>query len=226
MGLEANLAGTSFLTPDKLGHYRVGSDIVSFVAEKTAPGSLATAGYDDDGVATRQWPLVTNGVFVDYQLTRDQAPRLGRSRSHGCSQAQSWRDFPFQRMPNVNLVPGPAELSLEDLIADTDDAILIRGRGSYSIDHQRYNFQFGGQTFHHVKKGRVVGMLRDVAYQSRTSDFWRSCDAICGPGDYWVGGSFNDGKGEPGQSNAVSHGCSPARFRGIDVLNTAREKRT
>ncbi len=224
IGLEANYAGTSFLTPDKLGDYRVGSERVDFVAEKTAPGSLATCGYDDDGVRTRQWHLVRGGIFVDYQITREQAPLLGRSRSHGCAHAQSWSDVPFQRMPNVNLVPARERLTLEELIADTDDAILVRGRGSYSIDHQRYNFQFGGQTFHEVKRGRITGMLRDVAYQARTSDFWRSCDALCSREEYGVGGSFYDGKGEPGQSNAVSHGCPPARFRGIDVLNTARER--
>jgi len=220
IGLEANYAGTSFLTPDKLGSYRVASERVTFEAEKTAPGALATAGYDDDGVATRRWELVRAGVFVDYQVTREQAPQLGRARSHGCCQAQSWRHVPFQRMPNVNLMPGAERLSLDELVADTDDGILVRGRGSYSIDHQRYNFQFGGQTFHQIKKGRVTGMLRDVVYQARTPDFWRSCDAICDASEYWVGGSFNDGKGEPGQSNAVSHGCAPARFRGIDVLAT------
>jgi TldD protein len=223
IGMEANYAGTSFLTPDKLGHFRLGSEIVNFQAEKTAPGSLATCGYDDDGVATMEWKLVEDGVFVDYQITRDQAPLLGRPRSYGCSYAQSWADVPFQRMPNINLQPGPEPLTLDELIADTEDAILIHGRGSYSIDHQRYNFQFGGQTYYHVKNGAVVGMLRDVAYQARTPDFWRACDAICSADEYRVGGSFYDGKGEPGQVNAVSHGCPPARFRDINVLNTGRE---
>jgi TldD protein len=222
IGLEANYAGTSFLTPDKLGNYRVASERCTFVAEKTAPGSLATAGYDDDGMQTRSWPLIRAGLFVDYQLTREQAPLLGRAAGHACSQAQSWKDVPFQRMPNINLLPDESQRSLADLIADCDDAILVQGRGSYSIDHQRYNFQFGGQTFHQIKGGRVRGMLRDVAYQARTPDFWRSCDALTGAGDYHVGGSFYDGKGEPGQVNAVSHGCPAARFRGIDVLNTAR----
>ena len=221
--MEANYAGTSFLTPDKLGHFRIGSDLVTFTAEKTSPGGLATCGYDDDGVPTTEWKLIENGLFVDYQLTRDQAPLLDRPRSYGCSYAQSWKDVPFQRMPNINLEPGDEDRSLSDLIADTEDAILIQGRGSYSIDHQRYNFQFGGQTYHHVKGGRIVGMLRDVAYQARTPDFWNACDALGGPASYEVGGSFYDGKGEPGQVNAVSHGCPPARFRGIHVLNTARE---
>ena len=223
LGMEANYAGTSFLTPDKRGSFRIGSEIVNFMAEKTHPGSLATCGYDDDGVKTTEWPLVSKGVFVDYQTTRDQAHLLDQKASHGTCYSQSWRDVPFQRMPNINLLAGEQPLSLDELIADTDDAILIKGRGSYSIDQQRYNFQFGGQTFWHVKNGKIVGMLRDVAYQSRTPDFWQSCDAICSAEEYYVGGSFNDGKGEPGQSNGVSHGCTPARFRRVNVLNTARE---
>jgi TldD protein len=223
LGMEANFAGTSFLTPDKLGRFRVGSDIVNFVGEKTAPGSLATCGYDDDGVKTTSWHLVKRGIFVDYQTTRDQAHLIGQKASHGSSYSQSWKDVPFQRMPNVNLLPGDRPLSEAQLIADTEDAIFIKGRGSYSIDHQRYNFQFGGQTFYEIKKGKLTGMLRDVAYQARTPDFWSSCDAICDRSAYYVGGSMYDGKGEPGQSNAVSHGCSTARFRRINVINTARQ---
>jgi TldD protein len=222
LGMEANFAGTSFLTPDLLGNYRLGSEIVTFHAEKTHPGSLATCGYDDDGVPTMEWPLVERGVFVDYQTTRDQAHLIGRPRSYGTSYAQSWADVAFQRMPNVNLLPGDAALTLDDLIAGTDDGILIAGRSSYSIDHQRYNFQFSGQTCHEIKGGKVGDMLVDVAYQARTPDFWSACDAICGESEYAVGGSFHDGKGEPGQSNAVSHGCAPARFRRIDVINTRR----
>ena len=223
LGMEANFAGTSFLTPDKLGTFRVGSDIVNIVGEKTAPGSLATCGYDDDGVKTTAWHLIERGIFVDYQTTRDQAHLIGQKASHGSSYSQSWKDVPFQRMPNVNLEPGVKPLSEAQLIADTEDAILIKGNGSYSIDHQRFNFQFGGQTFYEVKKGKVTGMLRDVAYQARTPDFWSSCDAICDKSAYYVGGSMYDGKGEPSQSNAVSHGCSTARFRRVNVINTARQ---
>lgn len=222
MGMEANYAGTSFLTLDKLGNFRFGSDPVNFVADKTQPNGLATCGYDDDGVVTKEWHLVRNGVFVDYQTTREQAHILGHKESHGCSYAQSWADVPFQRMPNVSLSPGEKPLTLAQLIADTEDAILVKGRGSYSIDHQRYNFQFGGQTYYEIKNGRITGMLKDVAYQARTPDFWNSCDAICSKEEYSLGGSFNDGKGEPGQSNAVSHGCCPARFRKINILNTGR----
>ncbi len=222
LGMEANYAGTSFLTPAERGRFRIASDLVTFHGEKTHPGSLATCGYDDDGVKTMEWPLVKDGLFVDYQTTRDQAHLIGHAKSYGTSYAQSWRDVAFQRMPNVNLLPGKAPLTLEQLIADTDDAILVKGRASYSIDHQRYNFQFSGQTFHQIKNGKIIGMLKDGAYQSRTPDFWRSCDAICSEDDYYVGGSFYDGKGEPGQVQAVSHGCAPARFRKINVINTAR----
>jgi TldD protein len=223
LGLEANFAGTSFLTPDKLRHFQLGSPLVNVVAEKTAPGSLATSGYDDDGDKTEAWPLIENGKFVSYQTTRDQAHWVGEPKGHACSYAQSWKDVPFQRMPNVNLLPGKAPLSLDQLVASTDDAILIKGRSSYSIDHQRYNFQFSGQTAWEVKSGRITRMLKDVAYQASTPAFWAACDALCSEEEYYVGGSFFDGKGQPTQSNAVSHGCVPARFRQIDVINTARK---
>jgi TldD protein len=223
LGFEANYAGTSFLTPDKLGAFQVGSTLINVVAEKTAPGSLATVAFDDDGEQTHEWPLIENGKLVDFQLTRDQAHWVGAPRGHACSYAQSWKDVPFQRMPNVNLLPGKAPLSLDQLIASSDDAILIKGRSSYSIDHQRYNFQFSGQTAWQIKGGRIVGMLKDVAYQAKTPAFWSACDALCSQEEYYVGGSFFDGKGQPSQSNAVSHGCVPARFRQIDVLNTARK---
>lgn len=223
MGLEANYAGTSFLTLDKLGAFQIGSDLINVVAEKTAPGSLATSGYDDDGEQTHAWPLIEGGKFVGYQLTRDQAHWVGEKRGHACAYAQSWKDVPFQRMPNVNLLPGKAKLALAQLIASTDDAILIQGRSSFSIDHQRYNFQFSGQTAYQIKGGRVSHLLKDVAYQASTPAFWAACDALCSEEEYYVGGSFFDGKGQPPQANAVSHGCVPARFRQIDVLNTARK---
>lgn len=222
LGFEANYAGTSFITPDDMGRLKIGSDIVSFTAERTAPGALATAAWDDDGVPTTRWPIVKDGVFVDFQTTRDQAHFIGRDRSYACSYAQSWQDVAFQRMPNINLESPDGGPSLGSLIGGTDRGILIAGRGSYSIDHQRYNFQFGGQTFHEIRDGKVVGPLVDVAYVANTVDFWNSCDAICNPGEYEINGSFYDGKGEPGQVNAVSHGCATARFRDITVLNTGR----
>jgi len=223
MGMEANYAGTSFLTLDKWKKLQLASKIVNFNGEKTHPGSLATVGYDDDGVKTTEWPMVKDGVFVDYQTTRDQAHLLGRKHSHGTSYAQSWKDVPFQRMPNINLLPGKKPLSLADLISSTDDGLLAKGRASYSIDHQRYNFQFSAQTFQRIRKGKIVGLVKDAAYQARTPDFWNACDAVCSKDEYYVGGSFYDGKGEPGQSNGVSHGCPPARFRQINVINTKRK---
>jgi TldD protein len=218
---EANYAGTSFLTPDKTGKLQFGSKIVNFVADRKQPLGLATVGYDDEGVAGQRWHLVKDGVFVDWQTTRDLAPLIGKKSSYGCLHADSWGSVPFPRMPNVSLEPAAENVSQDDLIGGVDNGILIKGRGSYSIDQQRYNFQFGGQTFWEIKGGKVVGMLRDVAYQSRTTDFWGACDALGGPATYEIPGSFNDGKGEPGQSNAVSHGCPVARFRQINVLNTA-----
>lgn len=218
---EANYAGTSFLTPEKTGKLKFGSDIVNFVADRTQSHGLATIGYDDESVPGQEWHLVKDGVFVDWQTTRDLAPLIGKTKSYGCLHADSWSSVPFPRMPNVSLQPAKTEVSQNELISGVDKGILIYGRGSYSIDQQRYNFQFGGQTFWEIKGGKVVGMLRDVAYQSRTTDFWGSCDGLGGRSTYLMPGSFNDGKGEPGQSNAVSHGCPSARFRRINVLNTA-----
>lgn len=220
---EANYAGTSFLTPDKRGKLQFGSKIVNFVADRTQSAGLATVGYDDEGVKGQEWHLVKDGVFVDWQTTRDLAPRIGQNKSYGCLHADSWGSVPFPRMPNVSLSPSKDNTSVEDLIGGVDKGIMIYGRGSYSIDQQRYNFQFGGQTFWEIKNGKIAGMLRDVAYQSRTTDFWGACDGLGGKSTYSLPGTFNDGKGEPGQSNAVSHGCPTARFRNINVLNTAEQ---
>lgn len=218
---EANYAGTSFLTPDKTGKLKFGSQMVNFVADRTQKYGLATVGWDDEGVPGQQWHIVKEGTFVDWQTTRDTAKLVGRNKSYGCLHADSWGSVPFPRMPNLSLEPAKENVSQADLIGGVENGILIYGRGSYSIDQQRYNFQFGGQTFWEIKNGKVAGMLRDVAYQSRTTDFWGSCDGLGGQATYEIPGSFNDGKGEPGQSNAVSHGCPVARFRNINVLNTA-----
>lgn len=220
LGFEANYAGTSFLTPDKAGKLQFGARHVNFFADRTQPAGLATVAYDDEGVPGQKWYLVRDGVFVDWQTTRDLAPLIGRKNSYGCLHSQSWRDVPFPRMPNVSLEPGKEDVSLDQLVADVENGILIYGNGSFSIDQQRYNFQFGGQTFWEIKQGKITGMLRDVAYQSRTTDFWNSCDGLGGQSTYALGGSFTDGKGEPPQSNAVSHGCPVARFRNVNVLNT------
>jgi TldD protein len=222
LGYEANYAGTSFATPDKRGKLKIGSPILTFFADKTTPGGLATCGYDDDGVATQKWNLIENGVLVNFQTTREQAGWIGEQASRGTCYADSYGSFPFQRMPNVSLAPGQHERSIDDLIAMTDDGVVIIGNGSWSIDHQRFNFQFGGQVFWEVKKGKRTRMLRDVAYQANTIEFWSSCDAIGGPRSWWLGGSLSDGKGEPGQTNSVSHGCPPARFKQVNIINTNR----
>jgi len=224
LGWEANFAGTSFLTPDKTRKLQFGSKIVNFVADRTQSAGLATVGYDDEGVPAQRWHLVKDGVFVDWQTTRDLAPLAGHKASYGCLHAQSWGDVPFPRMPNVSLEPSGDEVSLDGLVAGIEKGVLIYGNGSFSIDQQRYNFQFGGQTFWEIKKGKVIGMLRDVAYQSRTTDFWGACDGLGGAATYELGGAFNDAKGQPVQANAVSHGCPVARFRQINVLNTAAER--
>jgi TldD protein len=219
LGLEANFAGTSFMRPDATGKLVVGAERVRLVADRTQPGGLATTAWDDDGVASQRWPLIEKGKLVGWQTTRDQAGWIGEPASRGCSYAEGYGGVAFQRMPNVSLQPGPEGYTTEDLINATDDGILISGRGSWSIDHQRYNFQFSGQFFWEIKRGRLRRPLRDVAYQANTVDFWSSCDMLGGDGSYRLGGSFGDGKGEPGQSNAVSHGCPPARFD-VQIVNT------
>jgi TldD protein len=221
LGWEANYAGTSFLTPDQTGKLQFGSKLCNFFADRTQTEGLATVGYDDEGVPAQRWDLVKDGVFVDWQTTRDLAPLIGHKESYGCLHADSWGSVAFPRMPNVSLEPAKEATSLDDLVAGVDNGILIYGNGSWSIDQQRYNFQFGGQTFWEIKQGKVGAMLRDVAYQSRTTDFWNSCDGLGGKATYEVNGAANDGKGEPTQANAVSHGCPIARFRQVNVLNTA-----
>lgn len=225
LGLEANFAGTSFATPDKRGKLQYGSEHVTIYADKTTPGGLATCAWDDEGVATQKWNLVEKGIFVGYQTTRDQAAFIGETASRGTSYAQDYKTVAFQRMPNVSLAPSSEARSLADIVAATDDGVLISGNGSYSIDHQRYNFQFSGQTFHEIKGGKVTRALRDVAYQSNTLEFWRSLDLLGGRESWQMHGTLWDGKGEPTQANAVSHGCPPARFRNVDILNiNARDK--
>jgi len=224
LGYEANYAGTSFATLDKWksGDFKYGSDLVNLVADKTQVGSLGAVGYDDEGVKTKKWDLVRNGVLKNYQAIRDQVHMIGQNESHGCCYSQSWNDVQFQRMPNVSLEPGKETFSISDMIKDVEKGIYIAGRGSYSIDQQRYNFQFGGTLFYEIKNGEIVGMLDDVAYQSNTQEFWNSCSKICDKNDYRMFGSFFDGKGQPSQVSAVSHGSSTSRFDGVNVINTGR----
>jgi TldD protein len=234
MGYEANFAGTSFIHPidDYLGTFRYGRHFMNVQGERSVPGALSTVGFDDEGVRPRDYLIVRDGLLWDLQTTREQAPwladwyqRIGEPvRSHGNSYAQSWADIQFQRMPNINLLPNAErDVSVDELVSGIRRGILIDGEGSFSIDQQRYNAQFGGQVFHEIRDGRVVGMLKDVAYQLRTPEFWNSMDLIGGASTYFIGGAFNDGKGQPAQSNAVSHGCPASRFRDVTVINTGRQ---
>ena len=228
IGEEANYAGTSFVAPPEkvIGRLKYGPEFMNIQADRTQDGSLARVAWDDEGVPAESWLVVDKGLFKDYQTTREQASRIaaltGVKRSHGCSFAESWDTVQFQRMPNISLMPGERDLSLDDLVAATDRGIVVKNRGSWSIDHQRYNFQFSGQAYYEVRGGKIVGMLKDVAYQADSPTFWNSMDMIGGRSSYWMGGTFTDGKGEPSQVSSVSHGCVPARFRNVTILNTAR----
>lgn len=223
LGYEANYAGTSFATLDKWKEkFQYGSDKVTLFADRTQPGSLGAVGYDDEGVAAQRWDLIKDGKLVNYQVIRDQAHILGLKESQGCCYADSWSSVQFQRMPNVSLAAGKDKLSPADMIKDVEDGIYIIGDGSFSIDQQRYNAQFGGQLFYEIKDGEITRPIEDVAYQIRTPEFWNSCVALCDESDYRLGGSFFDGKGQPSQVSAVSHGSPTARFNGVNVINTAR----
>jgi len=225
LGYEANYAGTSFATLDKwkTKNFKYGSDIVNLVADKTELNTLGAVGYDDEGVKCKEWDLVRDGVLVNYQAIRDQVKIIDQNESHGCCYGDSWSSVQFQRMPNVSLEPNKEKYSVNDMIGDVEDGVYIVGRGSYSIDQQRYNFQFGGVLYYEIKQGKITKMIKDVAYQSNTQEFWNSCSKICDKDDYRYFGSFFDGKGQPGQVSAVSHGSSTTRFDNINVINTGRK---
>ncbi|MBN9098917.1 MAG: TldD/PmbA family protein [Pseudonocardia sp.] len=226
IGYEAAYAGTSFATPDQLGTLRYGSDLMHVTGDRTVEHGLATVGFDDDGVATGEWDLVRDGVLVGYQLDRTFAPRLGLERSNGCAFADSPHHVPIQRMANVSLQPDPVrDTTTDELIAGVERGIYVVGDKSWSIDMQRYNFQFTGQRFFSIVGGKLAGQLRDVAYQATTTDFWGSMDAVGGPSTWVLDGAMNCGKAQPGQVAAVSHGAPSARFRGVNVLNTQEEGR-
>jgi TldD protein len=223
LGYEAAYAGTSFATLDKLNTLQYGSNVMNVIGDRTAPGGLATIGYDDEGVAGQSWDLIKDGVLVGYQLDRRMAQLRGFGRSNGCAFADSPGHMPLQRMANVSLQPAPGGPSTQDLIAGVENGVYIVGDKSWSIDMQRYNFQFTGQRFFRLRNGRLDGQLKDIAYQATTTDFWNSMEAVGGPQSYVLGGAFNCGKGQPGQVAPVSHGAPAALFRGIRVLNTAEE---
>jgi TldD protein len=223
LGYEAAYAGTSFATFDKLGELVYGSQIMNVTGDRTAEHGLATIGYDDEGVATREFDIVKDGVLVGFQLDRRMARLNGLGASNGCAFADSPGHMPIQRMANVSLRPAPGGPTTEELISRVDRGIYVVGDKSWSIDMQRYNFQFTGQRFYRIRNGRLDGQLRDVAYQATTTEFWRSMEAVGGPSTYVLGGAFNCGKGQPGQVAPVSHGCPAALFRGVRILNTVQE---
>jgi TldD protein len=223
LGYEANYAGTSFATPDLLNTLQYGSGLMHVTGDRTAAHGLATVGFDDEGVEAQQWDIVRDGVLVGYQLDRRTAALSGIARSNGCAYADSPGHVPIQRMANVSLQPAVDGPSTEELISGVENGIYVVGDKSWSIDMQRYNFQFTGQRFYRIRGGRLDGQLRDVAYQATTTDFWRSMDAVGGPQTYLLAGAFNCGKGQPGQVAAVSHGSPSALFRGVRILNTVKE---
>ena len=227
LGYEANYAGTSFATPEKLGSLRYGSPLMHVTGDRTAVHGLASVGFDDEGVEAQQWDIVRDGILVGYQLDRRMArlisEALGTSRSNGCAYADSPGHVAVQRMANVSLQPAEGGPTTEDLIGQVDRGIYVVGDKSWSIDMQRYNFQFTGQRFYRIENGRLAGQVKDVAYQATTTDFWGSMAAVGGPETYVLGGAFNCGKAQPGQVAPVSHGCPSALFRSVRILNTADE---
>lgn len=223
LGYEANYAGTSFATPDQLGVLEYGSPLMNVKADRTVPHGLSTVGWDDEGVAAQQWDLIADGTLVGFQLDRAMAAEFGIERSNGCAYADSAEHVPIQRMPNVSLQPNPDGPDLDGLVAGVENGLLIVGDKSWSIDMQRYNFQFTGQRFHRIRSGRIAEQVKDVAYQSKTTDFWRSMEAVGGPSTYLLAGAFNCGKGQPGQVAPVSHGAPAAVFSNVNILNSTQQ---
>ncbi|MGH9153818.1 MAG: TldD/PmbA family protein [Acidimicrobiales bacterium] len=223
LGYEANYAGTSFATLEHLGTLRYGSPAMHVTGDRLVEHGLSTVAWDDEGVAAQRWDLIRDGILVGYQLNRQMARKQGFGRSNGCAFADSPQHVPLQRMPNVSLQPAAGDVTLDDLIGGVDRGIYVVGDKSWSIDMQRHNFQFTAQRFYEIRGGRLAGQLKDVAYQGTTTEFWGSMEAVGGPSTWLLGGAFNCGKGQPGQSAPVSHGAPAALFRGVNVLNTSAE---
>jgi TldD protein len=215
LGMEAAFAGTSFVGIEDLGRLRYGSELVNITADATISGGLGSYAYDDEGVAAQRADLITEGILVGFQTSRETAAAIGAERSNGTMRADGWENFPLIRMTNINLLPG--EGTLEDLLADVDDGIFMATNKSWSIDDKRKNFQFGCEVAWEIRKGRLGRMLKDPRYTGITPVFWASCDAIAGPEEWKVWGTPNCGKGQPGQTMRVGHGTSPARFRDVST---------
>ena len=215
LGTEASYAGTSFLTPEKLGSFRYGSDVVNITADATLPGGLGSFAWDDEGVpAQRSW-IVRSGIFTGYLTSRETAAQLGFEHSNGCMRADGWARLPLIRMTNINLEPGG--LSREAIIESTERGILMEDNLSWSIDDRRLNFQFGCEIGWLIEDGEITGMVRQPSYTGITPEFWQSCDAVADAETWRVWGVPNCGKGEPGQTARVGHGVSAARFRDVQV---------
>ena len=223
LGYEAAYAGTSFATVDRLGTFRYGSELMNVRGDRTAEHGCATLAYDDEGVATTAWDIISRGILVGYQLDRRMAREQGLGRSNGCAYADCAARVPVQRMANVSLQPLPAGPSLEDLVAGVERGLLVVGDKSWSIDMQRYNFQFTAQRFYRIVGGRLAGQVKDAAYQGSTLSFWASLAAVGGPRSYEVHAASNCGKAQPGQGAWVSHGAPATLFTGVNVLNTLQE---
>ncbi len=217
LGWEADFAGISFATPEKLKNYQYGSPIVNFMGDNTLEQGLATAGFDDDGVPGQKWHIIKDGILNEYGSTRDTAMEIGLEHSRGCNRATYYFDQPINRIPNLYLMPGKESLTPGQLIADTEDGVYIQGRGSFSIDQHRVNFQFGGDFFWEIKNGKLIRPLKKVLYKSCNPEFWNSCDAICDERYWRPFGVINCGKGQPSQTARMTHGSAPARFRNIRV---------
>jgi len=217
-GYEANYAGTSFVKIADVGKLKYGSKHFNVTADRTFPTGMATVGYDDDGVKAQKWPLVKDGILVGLQTNRETANLVGEKESRGCTFANHWRNYPFLRMPNVQLEPGPkGSPTVDQMIADVKDGVLVEGTGSFSIDQQRYNGQFGGDAFWEIKNGKKTRMVTDFTYNAITTDFWANLDAV-GPPETWEHhGLTGDAKGQPVQSNHPSHGSAPCLIRKIMV---------
>ncbi|MBD3370603.1 TldD/PmbA family protein [Candidatus Fermentibacteria bacterium] len=217
VGWEANMAGRTFLSISDQGNFRYGSPLVNLLADNTIPYGLASWGWDDDGVPGQKWHVVKEGVFQEFGSVRETAALIGRKSSRGCCRAQDFSHFQINRQPNLYMVPSSEPVSEDDLISDTKHGIYIEGRGSYSIDQRRLNFQFGGDFFWEIRNGKKVRPLKKVIYRSTTPDFWRSCDGVADERSFRTMGLLTCGKGEPVQAARMTHGSSTARFRGIEV---------